>query len=56
MLRHLTYELALSDGRVYRARISRPSRADTCGKGMWPYLLKDQLHATEAEHLAQQAT
>ncbi|MEY2581807.1 MAG: hypothetical protein QOE09_1656 [Ilumatobacteraceae bacterium] len=46
---HITYELALGDGRVYRTRISRPANTDTYGKGMWSHILDDQLHATEAE-------
>ncbi len=45
---HITYELALSDGRVLRTRISRPANNDTYGPRLWTAILRDQLDATEA--------
>lgn len=32
---HITYELALSDGRVLRTRISRPASNATYGPSLW---------------------
>ena len=46
---HITYELALDDGRLYRTRISRPANTATYGKGLWSHILNDQLHTTETE-------
>lgn len=46
---HITYELALGDGRVYRTRISRPANTAMYGKSMWSNVLDDQLHVSEAE-------
>ncbi len=45
---HLTYELALSDGRVIRTRISRPANSDSYGPSLWAAILRDQLEVTEA--------
>ncbi len=47
--RHITYELPLGDGRVFRTRISRPANTDTYGKSLWSHILEDQLHVTEEE-------
>lgn len=44
---HITYELALPDGRVLRTRISRPANTDTYGPGLWPHVLDDQLCVSE---------
>lgn len=44
---HLTFELALADGRVLRTRISRPVRAsDTYGRSLFRHILTDQLDVT----------
>lgn len=45
---HITYELALNDGRVLRTRISRPANNDTYGPSLWTAVLRDQLDVTEA--------
>jgi hypothetical protein len=45
---HITYELALSDGRVLRTRISRPANNDIYGPSLWTAILRDQLDTTEA--------
>lgn len=47
---HVTFELALHDGRILRTRISRPptSRA-TYGRSIWTHTLRDQLEVTESE-------
>jgi hypothetical protein len=44
---HLTYELALPDGRILRTRISHPPDRSTCGPGIWSHILRDQLDVTE---------
>ena len=44
---HITYELALDDGRILRTRISRPANNDTYGPSLWTAILRDQLDATE---------
>jgi hypothetical protein len=44
---HLTYELALPDGRILRTRISHPPDRSTSGPGIWSHILRDQLDATE---------
>jgi hypothetical protein len=44
---HLTYELALSDGRILRTRISHPPDRSTYGPGIWSHILRDQLDVTE---------
>ena len=46
---HLTFELALADGRVLRTRISHPVNRTTYGPGMWSHILRDQLDVTEDE-------
>lgn len=49
---HITYELALPDGRTIRTRISHPPTRDTYGRSMWSHILRDQLDVTEAEFWA----
>jgi len=49
---HLTYELALRDGRILRTRISRPPNSTTYGPALWKHILSDQLEVTEAEFWA----
>ena len=44
---HLTYELALGDGRVLRTCISRPANTDRYGPSLWTAILRDQLEVTE---------
>ena len=46
---HITYELAIGDGRILRTRISRPANAVAYGKGMWTRVLRDELDVSEAE-------
>lgn len=46
---HITYELPLGDGRIFRTRISRPADTDTYGKSLWSHILDDQLQVTEEE-------
>lgn len=36
---HITYELALNDGRVLRTRISKPANNDTYGASLWTAIL-----------------
>ncbi len=45
---HVTYELALPDGRVLRTRISHPPDRTTYGSGLWSHIPRDQLDVTEA--------
>jgi hypothetical protein len=45
---HITYELALPDGRMLRTRISHPPNRTTYGAGMWAHILRDQLDVDEA--------
>lgn len=49
---HVTYELALHDGRILRTRISRPVNKDTYGARLWKAILSNQLDVTEAEFWA----
>ncbi|MQY20581.1 cytotoxic translational repressor of toxin-antitoxin stability system [Nocardia macrotermitis] len=49
---HSTWELALSDGRILRTRISRPVDNTDYGPKMWSQILKDQLKVTEAQFWA----
>lgn len=44
---HLTFELALEDGRILRTRISHPPGKDTYGKSLWTRILREQLDVTE---------
>ncbi|MDL5160195.1 cytotoxic translational repressor of toxin-antitoxin stability system [Actinomycetospora termitidis] len=45
---HVTYELALPDGRVLRTRVSHPPGRQTYGKALWSHILRDQLDVDEA--------
>ena len=49
---HLTFELALPDGRILRTRVSRPPDKSTYGPDMWSHILRHQLAVTEAEFWA----
>lgn len=46
---HLTYELALDDGRILRTRISRPADSTSYGPSLWRHILTTQLAVTEQE-------
>lgn len=46
---HVTYELALPDGRTLRTRISHPVDRSGYGPGLWSHILRDQLQVTETE-------
>lgn len=46
---HLTFELALADGRVLRTRISHPVDRTGYGASMWSHILRDQLDVVEDE-------
>ncbi|WP_223839568.1 cytotoxic translational repressor of toxin-antitoxin stability system [Saccharopolyspora pogona] len=45
---HVTYELALPDGRILRNRISHPVDRSSYGRSMWSHILRDQLHVEES--------
>jgi hypothetical protein len=45
---HVTYELALPDGRILRTRVSHPVNRATYGASMWAHILRDQLCVDEA--------
>ncbi len=45
---HVTYELALPDGRILRTRISHPPNRTSYGTGLWAHILRDQLDVDEA--------
>ena len=49
---HVTWELALSDGRILRTRISRPLNKQTYGPVLWKPILREQLEVTEDEFWA----
>jgi len=49
---HVTYELALDDGRILRTRISRPVNRDAYGPSMWSHILRDQLDVSADEFWA----
>lgn len=49
---HVTYEFALADGRVLRARISHPVNRSEYGRSLWAHVLRDQLQVTEAQFWA----
>ena len=49
---HVTYELALPDGRVLRTRISHPVDRSGYGPSLWGHILRDQLQVTEQEFWA----
>jgi hypothetical protein len=49
---HLTYRLALHDGRMLRTRISRPINKNPYGPSLEGHILRDQLEVTRAEFWA----
>ncbi len=49
---HVTYELALPDGRVLRTRISHPPDRQAYGASLWRHILRDQLQVSESEFWA----
>jgi hypothetical protein len=44
---HITYELALGDGRILRTRISHPPNRSVYGPALWAHILRDQLSVDE---------
>lgn len=44
---HITYELALPDGRVLRTRISHPPDRTVYGDSLWSHVLRDQLNVSQ---------
>jgi hypothetical protein len=44
---HVTYELALHDGRVLRTRISHPPDRTAYGPRLWAHVLRDQLQVDQ---------
>jgi hypothetical protein len=46
---HVTYELALPDGRILRTGISHPVDRSGYGPSLWSHILRDQLQVTEEE-------
>jgi hypothetical protein len=46
---HVTYELALPDGRILRTRISHPVDRSAYGPSLWSHILRDQLQVSEPE-------
>lgn len=49
---HVTYELALPDGRILRTRISHPPDRSSYGPSIWSHILRDQLAVTADEFWA----
>jgi hypothetical protein len=49
---HVTYELALPDGRILRTRVSHPVDRSDYGPALWRHILRDQLVVTDAEFWA----
>lgn len=49
---HVTYELALPDGRILRTRISHPVDRSGYGASLWSHILRDQLQVTQEEFWA----
>lgn len=50
---HITYELALDDGRILRTRISRPANSDVYGPALWKQILSStQLDVSEDDFWA----
>lgn len=47
VVHHITFELALSDGRILRTRISRPANNERYGASLWAAIVRDQLDVTE---------
>src|SRR5258705_8447838 len=46
---HVTFELALADGRILRTRIFHPVDRPAYGASLWSHILRDQLDVTEDE-------
>ena len=46
---HVTYELALPDGRILRTRVSHPMDRTDYGPSIWSHILREQLMVTEDE-------
>ena len=44
---HITYELALPDGRILRTRVPRPPDRTGYGTSVWAHILRDQLDVDE---------
>lgn len=49
---HVTYELALPDGRVLRTRVSHPVDRTDYGTELWRHILRDQLDVSDDEFWA----
>ncbi|MGW7292633.1 cytotoxic translational repressor of toxin-antitoxin stability system [Streptomyces xiamenensis] len=49
---HVTFELALYDGRILRTRISHPVDRTGYGPAIWRHILRDQLDVAEEEFWA----
>jgi hypothetical protein len=49
---HVTYELALADGRVLRTRVSHPVARSGYGQSLWAHILRDQFQVSEDEFWA----
>lgn len=49
---HVTYELALPDGRILRTRVSHPVDRSGYGRSLWAHILRDQLQVSEGEFWA----
>lgn len=45
---HVTYELALPDGRILRTRVSHPPDRSGYGPSLWKHILRDQLQVDES--------
>ncbi|PKW15074.1 hypothetical protein [Saccharopolyspora spinosa] len=45
---HITYELALPDGRILRTRISHPPDHTSYGPSLWQHVIRDHLQITDA--------
>lgn len=46
---HITYELALPDGRILRTRVSRPPNRSDIAAGLFAHILRDQLQVSADE-------
>ncbi|MDY7100716.1 MAG: cytotoxic translational repressor of toxin-antitoxin stability system [Actinomycetota bacterium] len=49
---HLTYELALPDGRILRTRVSHPPNKRDISRRLFAHILRDQLDVAEDEFWA----
>ena len=49
---HITYELALADGRILRTRVSHPPDRFAFGAVVWHHILREQIDVSEAEFWA----